>query len=64
MPGKIIMLKPYAKEAFALNQLRRKGLAIAIKTIVLLASLVLIGCASIPVDQVELMPAPDIYGDG
>ncbi len=58
------MLKPYAKEAFALNQLRRKGLAIAIKTIVPLASLVLIGCASIPVDQVELMPAPDIYGDG
>ena len=28
----------------------------------LLASLV--GCVSAPVDQIELMPAPDVYGDG
>lgn len=25
---------------------------------------VLAGCASAPIDQVELMPAPDVYGDG
>ncbi|UCB54126.1 MAG: alpha/beta hydrolase [Thiotrichales bacterium] len=25
---------------------------------------VLSGCASTPVDQIELMPAPDVYGDG
>ena len=25
---------------------------------------VLCGCASTPVDQIELMPAPDVYGDG
>ena len=24
----------------------------------------LAGCASAPIDQVELMPAPDVYGDG
>jgi hypothetical protein len=24
----------------------------------------LAGCASAPVDQIELMPAPDVYGDG
>ena len=30
--------------------------------LVLLA--ILVGCASAPVDQIELMPAPDVYGDG
>lgn len=31
----------------------------------LAASFVLLGgCASAPVDQIELMPAPDVYGDG
>ena len=30
--------------------------------LVLLA--ILAGCASTPVDQIELMPAPDVYGDG
>jgi esterase/lipase superfamily enzyme len=30
----------------------------------LLAVMVLTGCASKPVDQVDLMPAPDVYGDG
>ena len=24
----------------------------------------LAGCASPPVDQIDLMPAPDVYGDG
>jgi esterase/lipase superfamily enzyme len=43
----------------------RNNLAIAIKTIAVSASLVLAGCASAPpIDQVELMPAPDVYGDG
>jgi len=28
------------------------------------ALVLLAGCASTPVDQVELMPAPDVYGDG
>ena len=22
------------------------------------------GCAGMPLDQIELMPAPDVYGDG
>ncbi len=26
--------------------------------------LLVAGCASTPVDQVDLMPAPDVYGDG
>ena len=26
--------------------------------------LLIVGCAGVPVDQVELMPAPDVYGDG
>lgn len=30
----------------------------------LAVSLLLHGCASAPVDQVDLMPAPDVYGDG
>lgn len=34
------------------------------KVLPLLAVFSLIGCASKPVDQVDLMPAPDVYGDG
>ncbi len=30
----------------------------------LLGFVLLAGCASPPVDQIELMPAPDVYGDG
>lgn len=30
----------------------------------LVGLLLLAGCANTPVDQVELMPAPDVYGDG
>ena len=30
----------------------------------LFSVVVLSGCASGPVDQIELMPAPDVYGDG
>jgi hypothetical protein len=25
---------------------------------------ILVGCASEPINQIELMPAPDVYGDG
>ena len=32
--------------------------------IVLMMTALLSGCASAPVDKVELMPAPDVYGDG
>jgi len=33
--------------------------------VVCVASLLMIaGCAGVPVDQVDLMPAPDVYGDG
>jgi len=32
--------------------------------IVLTAIMLLSACASAPVDQIELMPAPDVYGDG
>ncbi len=34
------------------------------KATLLVGALILSGCASVPVDQVELMPAPDVYGDG
>ncbi len=34
------------------------------KVIVLTASALLSACASAPVDQIDLMPAPDVYGDG
>jgi len=32
--------------------------------IVLTVTVLLAACASAPVDQIELMPAPDVYGDG
>ena len=32
--------------------------------VVLIVTSVLSACASAPVDQIELMPAPDVYGDG
>jgi len=34
------------------------------KFIVLTVTSILSACASAPVDQIELMPAPDVYGDG
>jgi len=34
------------------------------KAIVALGASVLVGCAGMPIDQIELMPAPDVYGDG
>ncbi len=34
------------------------------KIIVLSVTSILSACASAPVDQIELMPAPDVYGDG
>ncbi len=33
-------------------------------TIVLTVMMLLSACASAPVDQIDLMPAPDVYGDG
>ena len=30
----------------------------------MLGFVILVGCARTPIDQVELMPAPDVYGDG
>ncbi|MGI9258819.1 MAG: alpha/beta hydrolase [Gammaproteobacteria bacterium] len=32
--------------------------------VLLFTALLLTSCASTPIDQVELMPAPDVYGDG
>ncbi len=34
------------------------------KAMVLTLTALLSACASAPVDQIELMPAPDVYGDG
>jgi hypothetical protein len=34
------------------------------RAIFITALLVMAGCARAPVDQVDLMPAPDVYGDG
>lgn len=36
----------------------------AVRAVPILVLVVLAGCASKPVDQIELMPAPDVYGDG
>ena len=35
-----------------------------IRLFAMLAVLAVLGCASAPVDQIDLMPAPDVYGDG
>lgn len=35
-----------------------------INTAYILIGLMVTGCASAPVDQIDLMPAPDVYGDG
>jgi len=34
------------------------------KTVLLIATAILTGCASAPIDEIDLMPAPDVYGDG
>ena len=34
------------------------------KAILFLITIILSACASIPVDQIDLMPAPDVYGEG
>jgi len=40
-------------------------LVLAMRTVcVALLFLTINGCASLPIDQVNLMPAPDVYGDG
>ncbi len=35
-----------------------------VRILLLISFVSLTGCAGVPVDQVELMPAPDVYGDG
>ncbi len=42
----------------------RTQAVVASKAFYLLAVLALAGCSSLPVDEVDLMPAPDVYGDG
>ncbi len=43
----------------------QKSLAVmVIKTSIVFMMLGLAGCGGLPVDQVELMPAPDVYGNG
>ena len=34
------------------------------KTVLLIATAIVTGCASAPIDEIDLMPAPDVYGDG
>jgi len=34
------------------------------RVILLAGAAVLAGCASTPIDEIDLMPAPDVYGDG
>ena len=46
---------------------KSSGLIIAVGILLLLILLMIAGCASAPIDQIdqiELMPAPDVYGDG
>ena len=40
------------------------GIVRSIRTASVAGLLIFAGCASAPVDQIELMPAPDVYGDG
>jgi len=35
-----------------------------LRSLVIIAPLILTGCASKPIDQINLMPAPDVYGNG
>ena len=39
-------------------------MASATRAVCATALLMITSCASLPVDQVNLMPAPDVYGDG
>ena len=39
-------------------------LASAARALCITSLLMITGCAGLPVDQVYLMPAPDVYGDG
>jgi len=39
-------------------------LASAAKAVCVTTLLMIAGCASAPIDQINLMPAPDVYGDG
>ncbi len=43
---------------------RRKNSSRLSRTTLLLGTLLIFGCASAPVDQIDLMPAPDVYGNG
>ncbi len=43
------------------SQTRRTAIA---KVIVIATYFMMTGCSSLPIDQVNLMPAPDVYGDG
>ena len=38
--------------------------AAATRVVCVTSLLMIAGCAGVPVDQVDLMPAPDVYGDG
>ena len=39
-------------------------IASAARAVCVTTLLLIVGCASAPIDQIELMPAPDVYGDG
>ncbi len=39
-------------------------LASAARAVCVTTLLMIVGCASAPIDQIDLMPAPDVYGDG
>ena len=41
-----------------------RSLATPIQLVSLIVFTILAGCGSVPVDQIDLMPAPDVYGDG
>ena len=60
---RVILDRHLARVNIMINNLRSHFSGMS-KATCLLVALVLAGCAGMPIDQVNLMPAPDVYGDG
>ena len=58
------MIERSYDKTLALTQIVCKNISAPVQTMLCIILLLLVGCTSIPIDQVELMPAPDVYGDG
>ena len=59
------MFKLSNNRTIALTRIVCGNMSVSVRSMLLISVLTLAGCASTPpIDQVELMPAPKVYGDG